>query len=387
MHRRLAVALATFPTLAVVGFSGTARAGASAVTPGGQAEVSLAVRAAPGTPFLDGDRLVPRRLGLVDWYHGDRLLATLGDPEGLVAAGRDVDTSRLLLVDASGRPVHELAADRALFLRAGPPARIFYRRGHRKPPPPDPSLLMTYHGGYVMSASSTVAIFWGPEWTDAGFAGDKVAGVDSFLAGFGGSVYARTLNEYAVGGAVAQSASTYEGHTFDTTQPPANALTPLEVTEEACKIAGNHPDPGTVYFVYGSPRLAQLDFCAYHTAWTCSHGGAPVQVAYVPNLDGFRGCDIRDTQTRHSEGLSAIANATAHELAETITDPQLDAWYQDDPGGGIGEEVADKCAYAFPRRATRLANGSSWKIQMLWSNAAYLAGRGQPNYFGQLGCK
>jgi hypothetical protein len=350
----------------------------------------LALRAVPGTPFADGDRLVARRLGLVDWYRGGALLATLGDPEGLVASGRGrAAVAGLLLVDAAGRPVHEVsAASGALFLRSGPPASVFYRRGHRKPPP-DPALLMTYHGGYVMSGAPTLAIFWGPEWSDAAFARDKIAGIDSFLAGFGGSAYAHGLDEYAAGSDGAPSASTYLGHTFDPSALPNNALTPLEVVEEACKATNQHPDPGAVYFVYGSPRLADLDFCAYHTAWTCNRTDAPVQVAYVPNLDGFRGCDIKDTQTRHSAGLAAIANATAHELVETISDPRFEGWFQDDPSGLglIDGEIADKCAYTFPRRATKLANGSFWKLQMLWSNAAYLAGKGQANRLRQTGCK
>jgi hypothetical protein len=32
------------------------------------------------------------------------------------------------------------------------------------------------------------------------------------------------------------------------------------------------------------------------------------------------------------------------------------------------------------------SNGSQWKIQGEWSNAAYLAGTGYPNNSGQKGC-
>jgi len=112
--------------LALALLPGAARAGAKAA--------EITVRAAPGTPLADGDRLVARALGLVDWYRGGRLLATLGDPAGLIAPGREGETAgRLALVDALGRPVAGVEPGQALFLALGPPAKIFYQRGHRLP--------------------------------------------------------------------------------------------------------------------------------------------------------------------------------------------------------------------------------------------------------------
>src|SRR5689334_3800531 len=60
------------------------------------------------------------------------------------------------------------------------------------------SPLMTLHGGGVLVANKTEAIFWGPEWGDGTntFSGDKVSGLDSFFAGFGGSHYAGDSTEY-----------------------------------------------------------------------------------------------------------------------------------------------------------------------------------------------
>jgi hypothetical protein len=364
--------------LALALLPGAARAGAKAA--------EITVRAAPGTPFADGDRLVARALGLVDWYRGGRLLATLGDPAGLVAAGREGETAgRLALVDALGRPVSEVSevsearAGQALFLALGPPARIFYQRGHRLPA----GVLMTYHGGYVMGASRTVAIFWGPEWGDPAFAGDKVAGIDGLLSGFTGSGYIGVLKEYATKASRATSATTYLGHVFDASPPPAHNLSPLEVLNEACKVTSGQPDPATVYLVYTSTGLDPVKFCAYHTWWQCD-SGAPLQAAYLPNLDGVKGCDIKDTVTAHSPGLAALANGTAHELAEAITDPRGEGWFDALPD--FGGEIGDKCAYVFGRRPVTLADGAQWKLQTLWSNAAYRTGKGLLNRQRQAGC-
>jgi hypothetical protein len=242
---------------------------------------------------------------------------------------------------------------------------------------------MTYHGGYVMGATRAVAIFWGPEWASPAFAADKVDGIDSLLAGFGGSGYAGILREYWTKTARATSIAYYLGHVFDPTPPPSRTLSAQEVVDEACKIAGGHPDPGAVYFLYTSTGVDPVEFCAYHTWWFCD-GGAPLQVAYMPNLDGVRGCDVQDTATAHSPGLSAVANATAHELAETITDPRGQGWF--DAQKDFAGEIADKCAYVFGRRPVTLANGSQWKIQTQWSNAAFRARRGLLNRQRQAGC-
>jgi hypothetical protein len=65
----------------------------------------------------------------------------------------------------------------------------------------------------------------------------------------------------------------------------------------------------------------------------------------------------------YSATTVAAADSAAHEFMETITDPQLNAWY--DKGGS---EIADKCVYNYPSVVT-LYNGSHWQIQSEWSNA------------------
>ncbi len=92
------------------------------------------------------------------------------------------------------------------------------------------------------------------------------------------------------------------------------------------------------------------------------------------------GCDPQDTSGLYSEGLSALANVTSHEWSETRTDPRGAGWFD-----SSGAENGDKCAWAF-EGPVKLTNGSVWKLQMEWSNAAYNAGTGFPNRSGQLGC-
>jgi hypothetical protein len=237
---------------------------------------------------------------------------------------------------------------------------------------------MTYHSGALLAASKTMAIFWGSEWSTTSFQGDKVSGLDSFFTGFGGSRYAAIVDEYSGGGQTMTSQSTYLGHTFDPTAAPKGALTTTQAVTEACKITGNNPDPKALYLIYTSTGAGNANYCAWHSWGSC--GSKPIQVAYMPNLDGVAGCNPSDTWTTHSEGLSALANVTAHELEETITDPQGTGWYD-----GAGSEIGDKCAWSFNAPVT-FANGSTWKLQEEWSNKAYSAGTGLANLSGQKGC-
>src|SRR5262249_22293924 len=134
-----------------------------------------------------------------------------------------------------------------------------------------------------------------------------------------------------------------------------------------------------VYFIYTSTGAGHVSYCAWHSWGSCSNG-APVQVAYMPNITGIAGCDPGDTSTGHSQGLAALANVTSHELSEAITDPRGGGWFDSSNG-----ENGDKCAWSFHGLAT-LKNNTKWLLQMEWSNAAYDAGTGYNNRSGQPGC-
>ena len=247
-----------------------------------------------------------------------------------------------------------------------------------------PSQLMTYRGGPVLHGTKTMAIFWGTEWNTASFAKDKITGITDFFDGFGGSAYANVATEYKDKTGYINAHSTHLGTVIDSTAAPTTALTVATAAIEACKITSNAPDPNAVYFIYTSTKPGAVRYCAWHGAGMCSNG-AKVQVAYMPNVDAFayRGCQVSDPTTGHSTGLATLANLTAHELVETITDPRITGWYDI-----YNQEIGDKCAWVFPsgNGLSTFANGSQWKLQTLWSNNAYKAGSGEPNLSGLKGC-
>jgi len=237
---------------------------------------------------------------------------------------------------------------------------------------------MTYHGGKVLPFTSAEVIFWGPSWATS--PGDKITGMDSWYQGFGNSTYAAASNEYTGTNGQVTSTVSYAGHIVDTSASSGGGSTSA-ILAEVCKNIKSPDTSGNGYYpVYSATTRGNANYCAYHSAGTC--GGVPVQFAFFFNVDGDPGCDPGDTSGLHSQGLAAIANVSGHELSEARTDPASPAaWYD-----GSGQENGDKCAWVFPVSLTTFSNGSKWKIQPEWSNAAYNAGPGYANSSGQHGC-
>jgi hypothetical protein len=258
----------------------------------------------------------------------------------------------------------------------GAPEHLFFAKGQnaRK----QTSVNMTWHGGAILVSNKTQAIFWGTSWTS--YTGDIITGLDTFFGGFGGSNYAKASTEYTGSNGQVTASSSYLGHVIDATAAPSRALSVTSAVAEACKMTNNNPDPNALYLIYTETGAGHVSYCAWHSYGTCSNG-APVQVAYMPNITGIAGCDPQDTYgTGHSQGLAALANVTAHELSEAITDPRNGGWYD-----SAGAENGDKCAWSFTG-PVRLSNSSVWKLQGEWSNNAYSSGTGYPNNSGQKGC-
>lgn len=251
----------------------------------------------------------------------------------------------------------------------GPPAAIHWARGQS--PFGSGSSKMTYHGGPILNATQAMAIFWGTSWTETD---GKVAGLDLFYPGVHGSPYAMTSGEYSDSASTKVTSNvSYLGHAIDTSAAPTKAPSTSAVLGEVCKVLDNStsartPQTNGFYAVYSNNKRGNARYCAWHSYGSC--GGTPIQFSFYFNLDGDSGCSV-GANNGHSEGLSNLANVTGHELSEAMTDPALNAWYDSQ-----GAENADKCAWTFSGNNVILTNGSSWKIQGNWSNAAYDANQG-----------
>jgi hypothetical protein len=256
-------------------------------------------------------------------------------------------------------------------IAAGPahgfvPSRDASRGGHGN------KSLLQWHGGPVEHSSTVVPVFWGSSWSNSTFVGDKVKGLDTFYSGVHGTAYLHTNSEYTdSSGHVNTSSVSKGGDLTDTTATPKGAPSTTQVLAEVARATNNKPVAGAYYPVYSDQPRGSAGYCAWHSSGTI--GGVEVQFGFFFNLDGDPGCDPQaPSSTGHSEGLSALANVSGHELSEMLTDPRLNAWYDQQ-----GNENADKCAWTFHGLVS--IGGQSWKIQGNWSNAAAATNSGYAN--------
>ena len=236
---------------------------------------------------------------------------------------------------------------------------------------------MTWHNGSVMNSADVTPIFWGTSW--ATHTGDKIVGIDAFYEGVGGTTYMNTNTEYTgLNGSKVTNAVTSRRHLVNGALAGSKAPTTaavLAAVADSLANAAQKPVANGYYPVYSDIKRGSAGYCAWHSYGTI--GGVAVQFGFFFDLDGDSGCSVGAYGThpttggfeRNSAGLSALANVSGHELSEAVTDPRNGGWYDRQ-----GAENSDKCAWTFGTSLiTFPGNGSTWRIQGNWSNAAYTA--------------
>ena len=221
------------------------------------------------------------------------------------------------------------------------------------------------HGGPVLPASHIYLIWWGAQssW-------NKVE-LEAFFEGLNSSTYLATANQYMRNISTATvSFDPAKNEAVDTSTPPSQVQFTTTIGTEVQKEvnAGALPaDPTGVYFVYTSNFPTHANYCAWHSTTSITSG--TVAFAYMPNTTGVSGCNpvqasgITAGTTYTDEGSLSLANVTAHEFMESITDTLITAWYD-----SSGSEIGDKCAWQFSG-PVKLANSTEWLLQKEWSNA------------------
>jgi hypothetical protein len=237
---------------------------------------------------------------------------------------------------------------------------------------------MTNHGGQVLQSPVVVPIFWGNTWSDSS---DKVTGMNSWYIGFSGSKYATTTDEYLGSNGQVNPNIRYDSNSYlidNSTAKGGNRTS--SILGEVCNLVqvNGKLEPNGYYPVYVDLKRSG-SYCAYHSWGSCN--GTPIEFGFFWNLDGDAGCDPQDTYTGHSQGLAALGNVSGHELAETITDPTGNTWYD-----SSGSENGDKCVWTFNKDYVTFSNDTKWRIQGEWSNRSYDKNFGYLNNAGQDGC-
>ncbi|HSR07521.1 MAG TPA: hypothetical protein VLM42_10245 [Bryobacteraceae bacterium] len=157
------------------------------------------------------------------------------------------------------------------------------------------------------------------------------------------------------------------------------------IIQHAIQVNGLPADQDGVYFVLTAPDVAVsgfcTSFCAYHTTSTSIVAGLHIRYALVPDpAQRCTGCDGnfavfgQTTTPNGDQGADEMTDSIIHELSETVTDPDLKAWYT-----SSGAENGDLCNYNYGPGPYFTSNGASanvelnkhyYLIQEIWGNVA-----------------
>jgi len=232
--------------------------------------------------------------------------------------------------------------------------------------PPMPQVLS--NGGIVMNHPRLMSIT---------FQGDSIANsLDNFVQTYAASSELKDMTaEYGVSvPTVANPAHLTE--TAPTTITDDQIHTWLQTKLHATGQPLGAPDANTLYVLFYPATttvtfegLASCqDFGGYHFSFTDSQSGIEIIYAVLP---------------RCGTDANSVTPAASHEIAEAVTDPVGNGYFDTSPdfaiwqtfAGGLGSETSDMCenySSSFPS-STTFAD-MSYSIQRSWSNASAAAG-------------
>jgi hypothetical protein len=231
------------------------------------------------------------------------------------------------------------------------------RPGHGQVPAASTGNLIN-HGGPVETAPRVFVVFWG--WT-SDTSGEQPY-LTRFLSSVGGTTWLSTVNQYGAGSSGNLLAGTWSDSASVPTRP-----TDSQIQAEAAR-AASHFGAGTslnVEIVVATPhghstRGFGTQFCAYHGTVSSDPNVTYTDLPYMTDAGSSCGEDSVNGSSGLLDGVSIVEG---HELAETITDPLLNAWFD-----SSGAEIGDKCAWI--NLGDISTSGGTFAVQPLWSNAA-----------------
>ena len=244
---------------------------------------------------------------------------------------------------------------------------------------------ISYHGGPIIAGGTHVYYIWYGNWS-----ANTATSILTDLAGsIGGSPYFNINTTYYDGSGVHVSNTvTFNGQTTALNYAYGTSLSDCQIYQIVLDAINNKGvtaalpwDPSGVYFVLASQDVTAssgfcTQYCGWHDAVMLSNGGI-LKYAFIGNParcpSACAATQIQSNPPNGNLGADAMASIISHELEESTTDPNLNAWYD-----SRGQENADKCAWTFGTVLTD-SKGSKYNmtlgsreflIQQNWVNAS-----------------
>jgi hypothetical protein len=247
---------------------------------------------------------------------------------------------------------------------------------------------LRYNGGPVQENPQVFLIFWGPTWSISDPATNDVV---HFFNDFGHTRYDNIVSQYhdTVVSSIPNTL-TLDDVYFDSSTPPTEKMhcsnlaiddsSIVTEVDNAISARGWPNDPNnSTYFVYtpiGDVVWNPLVGCSFPGPvgnYCGYHGFSGVAYAAVPYVDTtFSGTGVGchpNVQAEADPEGDALANVSAQEEMDAITDPRGTAWHDI-----ANFEIADKCVSDYsgaPAGYTDLNSGGFFYLQTMYSNASH----------------
>ena len=252
---------------------------------------------------------------------------------------------------------------------------------------------ISYHGGPVMHGPVNVYFIWYGNWGTEYTSASNI--IDAWAGAIGGSPYENINTTYGDTTANVSGQIHYAGFALDAGSQGTSlsdnsiaAIVSSALTSKALPL-----DTNGVYMVLTAPGVKETSgfltqYCGWHTYGT--YNGSNIKYAFIGDAAGPRLGNCAEQSSSSPNGdpaVDAMVSVMSHELEESASDPNLNAWYD-----SSGEENADKCAWTFGAiykasngsMANMNLGGRDFLIQQNWLNlnggSCALAYNPSPNF-------
>jgi hypothetical protein len=217
--------------------------------------------------------------------------------------------------------------------------------GYAVYPPSYGSGTLSDHGGPTMGNASFQAVYWNSK-----LATSIRASLDAFVNSYSDNLPYRntdtsadyTIVQQYIGAYLLTPRTSFVDASHDGKKVP-NSYSDSSVRSYLASLFSNGqilPDDTTVYGLYFPSGMRIMTqggascsaFCGYHGHF--AYNGLDIKYAVFPYTD-CRACSMPGKQV-----IDILTIVTSHEIREAVTDPDLNAWYDD-----AGYEADDKCAW------------------------------------------
>jgi hypothetical protein len=239
---------------------------------------------------------------------------------------------------------------------------------------------LTYHNGPLMNDGVNVYIIWVGDFDAMAPADDPRATLRRFIADLPSSPWYGILSTYGITNLSLTLAGEFSRTDLSTIKDPYG-----DVVKPAIAPGGAFPaDANGIYLVVPASgvTISITTYCSYYCAWhSFQPGSSTIKYAFIGSPPAcLSHCTFHES-TVNGDTVDSVLTVVAHEIAETVTNPEGSAWYGYVEGLSSQPEVenADKCN-GVPHSVQRTTgtsplsydltvNTDEYYIQSQWVNA------------------